>query len=151
MARRESARPWASGLQFLYRGTLAVSPYARGPSSGRNGAAVRPRIFSLMIVGFDHPHLPGSGPMWKACSWCFGLFLGCMGMDTIMGTVRFNFGLVEMSDGFGSFQWSWAFRISEVLLNVEQTAQRSYLRQGQNCFHRQGWRDSIGRSFAFRS
>ena len=92
-----------------------------------------------------------SGPMWKALLMaCFGLFLGCMGMDTIMGTVRFNFGLVEMSDGFGLVPVVMGlFGISEVLLNVEQTAQRSIFETKVRNLLPTGrdWRDSIGAIF----
>jgi len=107
-----------------------------------------PEYFSLMIVGLTILTFLASGPMWKALLMaCFGLFLGCMGMDTIMGTVRFNFGLVEMSDGFGLVPVVMGlFGISEVLLNVEQTAQRSIFETKVRNLLPTGrdWRDSIG-------
>ena len=107
-----------------------------------------PEYFSLMIVGLTILTFLASGPMWKALLMaCFGLFLGCMGMDTIMGTVRFNFGLVEMSDGFGLVPVVMGlFGISEVLLNVEQTAERSIFETKVRNLLPTGedWRDSIG-------
>ena len=107
-----------------------------------------PEYFSLMIVGLTILTFLASGPMWKALLMaCFGLFLGCMGMDTIMGTVRFNFGLVELSDGFGLVPVVMGlFGISEVLLNVEQNQQRSIFETKFKNLLPTGkdWRDSIG-------
>ncbi len=107
-----------------------------------------PEYFSLMIVGLTILTFLASGPMWKALLMaCFGLFLGCMGMDTIMGTVRFNFGLVEMSDGFGLVPVVMGlFGISEVLLNVEQATQRSIFETRVRNLLPTGrdWKDAIG-------
>ncbi len=82
-----------------------------------------PEYFSLMIVGLTILTFLASGPMWKALlTASFGLFLGSMGMDTVMGTTRFTFDIVELSDGIGLVPVVMGlFGISEVLLNVEES------------------------------
>jgi putative tricarboxylic transport membrane protein len=86
-----------------------------------------PEYFSLMILGLTILTFLASGPMWKALLVAaFGLFLGCIGMDTLTGALRFNLGIVELSDGVGIVPVVMGmFGISEVLLNVEQTLERS--------------------------
>ncbi len=107
-----------------------------------------PEYFSLMIVGLTILTFLASGPMWKALLMaCFGLFLGCMGMDSIMGTTRFTFDIPELSDGFGLVPVVMGlFGISEVLLNVEQTLERSIFETKiKNLLPtRKDWRESIG-------
>ena len=107
-----------------------------------------PEYFSLMIVGLTILTFLASGPMWKALLMaCFGLFLGCMGMDSIMGTTRFTFDIVELADGFGLVPVVMGlFGVSEVLLNVEQTLERSIFETKiKNLLPtRKDWRDSIG-------
>ena len=85
-----------------------------------------PEYFSLMILGLTILTFLASGSMWKALLMaCFGLFLGCMGMDSIMGMTRFTFDIAELSDGIGLVPVVMGlFGISEVLLNVEQTLER---------------------------
>ena len=86
-----------------------------------------PEYFSLMIMGLTILTFLASGPMWKALLMAaFGLFLGCVGMDTLMGATRFTFDIVELSDGIGLVPVVMGlFGISEVLLNVEQSMERS--------------------------
>jgi putative tricarboxylic transport membrane protein len=86
-----------------------------------------PEYFSLMIMGLTILTFLASGPMWKALLMAaFGLFLGCVGMDTLMGATRFTFDIVELSDGIGLVPVVMGlFGISEVLLNVEQSIERS--------------------------
>ena len=107
-----------------------------------------PEYFSLMIVGLTILTFLASGPMWKALLMaCFGLFLGCMGMDSIMGTTRFTFDIVELSDGFGLVPVVMGlFGVSEVLLNVEQNLERSIFETKIKNLLPAGkdWRDSIG-------
>jgi putative tricarboxylic transport membrane protein len=107
-----------------------------------------PEYFSLMIVGLTILTFLASGPMWKALLMaCFGLFLGCMGMDTIMGTTRFTLDIVELSEGFGLVPVVMGlFGVSEVLLNVEQTLERSVFETKIKNLLPTGkdWRESIG-------
>src|SRR4030042_2065401 len=80
-----------------------------------------------MIVGLTILTFLASGPMWKALLVAsFGIFLGCIGMDTMIGAWRFTFGIVELGDGIGIVPVAMGlFGISEVLLNVEQSVDRS--------------------------
>jgi putative tricarboxylic transport membrane protein len=65
--------------------------------------------------------------MWKALLMAaFGLFLGSMGMDTMTGATRFTFDVVELTDGVGLVPVVMGlFGVSEVLLNVEQSMDRT--------------------------
>ena len=86
-----------------------------------------PEYFSLMIMGLTILTFLASGPMWKALLMAaFGLFLGCIGMDTMMGATRFTCDIIELSDGIGLVPVVMGlFGISEVMLNVEQSMERS--------------------------
>ncbi len=107
-----------------------------------------PEYFSLMIVGLTILTFLASGPMWKALLMaCFGLFLGSIGVDSIMGTTRFTLGIGELSEGFGLVPVVMGlFGISEVLLNVEEKAKRSIFQTAiKNLLpSRKDWRDSLG-------
>ncbi len=102
-----------------------------------------PEYFSLMIMGLVVVTFLASGPMWKALLMAsFGLFLGCIGMDTITATVRFSGNILELADGIGLVPVVMGlFGISEVMLNVEQTMERSVFRTGlHNLFpNREDW------------
>jgi len=88
-----------------------------------------PEYFSLMIMGLTVLTFVASGPMWKALLMAaFGLFLGCMGMDNMTAAYRFTFDILELSDGVGLVPVVMGlFGISEVMLNVEQSMQRTIL------------------------
>ena len=83
-----------------------------------------------MILGLTILTFLASGPMWKALLMAaFGLFLGCIGMDTMTGTPRFTLDIIELSDGVGLVPVVMGlFGISEVLLNVEQIHGAVHLR-----------------------
>jgi putative tricarboxylic transport membrane protein len=85
-----------------------------------------PEYFSLMILGLTILTFLASGSMWNALLMAsFGLFLGCIGVDPLMGMTRFTFDIVELSDGVGLVPVVMGlFGISEVLLNVEQSMER---------------------------
>jgi putative tricarboxylic transport membrane protein len=86
-----------------------------------------PEYFSLMILGLTVLTFLASGPMWKALLMAsFGLFLGCMGMDNMTAAYRFTFNILELSDGVGLVPVVMGlFGISEVMLNVEQSMDRT--------------------------
>ena len=131
MARRGRAGPalGISAFGSFIAGTLSIlglmlvaPPLARmalkfGP----------PEYFSLMTLGLVILTFLASGPMWKALVMaCLGLFIGCMGMDSITATFRFTFGLLELSDGVGLVPVAMGlFGVSEVLINVEKSIKRS--------------------------
>jgi putative tricarboxylic transport membrane protein len=85
-----------------------------------------PEYFSLMILGLTVLTFLASGSMWNALLMAsFGLFLGTIGLDPLMGIERFTFNIVELSDGVGLVPVIMGlFGISEVLLNVEQSMER---------------------------
>jgi putative tricarboxylic transport membrane protein len=107
-----------------------------------------PEYFSLMIMGLTILTFLASGPMWKALLMAaFGFFLGCIGMDTLMGATRFTFDIIELSDGIGLVPVVMGlFGISEVLLNVEQSMERSIFETKiRNLLPTlKDWTDSIG-------
>jgi len=101
---------------------LAAPPLAR--------MAIRfgpPEYFALILLGLTTVTFLASGPMWKSLLMAaLGLFLGCIGMDAKTGLSRFTFGLIELYDGIGLVPVAMGlFGISEVLLNVEQSIQRT--------------------------
>jgi putative tricarboxylic transport membrane protein len=85
-----------------------------------------PEYFSLMILGLTVLTFLASGSMWNALLMAsFGLFLGSIGLDPLMGIERFTWNIVELSDGVGLVPVVMGlFGISEVLLNVEQSMER---------------------------
>ncbi len=107
-----------------------------------------PEYFSLMILGLTILTFLASGPMWKALLMAaFGLFLGSMGMDNMTGATRFTFDIVELSDGIGLVPVVMGlFGISEVLLNVEQSVERTIFETKiKNLLPTlRDWGDSIG-------
>ena len=106
-----------------------------------------PEYFSLMILGLVILTFLASGPMWKALIMaCIGLFIGCVGMDSITATFRFTFGLLELSDGVGLVPVAMGlFGVSEVLFNVEKSMKRSVFETKiQNLFpSRKDWGESF--------
>lgn len=81
-----------------------------------------PEYFSLMIFGLTILTFLSGGSMWNSLLMAsFGLFLGCVGLDPLVGMTRFTFDIVELSDGIGLVPAVMGlFGIAEVLLNVEQ-------------------------------
>ncbi len=152
MARQGRAGPALGIAAFgsFIAGTLAILGlmFIAPPLSEMALKFGPPEYFSLMIVGLTILTFLASGPMWKALLMaCFGVFLGSIGVDSIMGTTRFTLGIDELSDGFGLVPVVMGlFGISEVLLNVEETAKRSIFETRiQNLLPtRKDWRDSIG-------
>lgn len=107
-----------------------------------------PEYFSLMILGLTIITFLSSGLMAKALlAAAFGVFLGCIGMDPMMGVERFSLGIPELSDGVGLVPVVMGlFGISEVLINVEQPMERSvFVSKIQNILPTlKDWGDSIG-------
>jgi len=76
---------------------------------------------SLVILGLTMLVFLSKGPMWKSLLMAaVGIFLGCVGLDTMAGAERFSFGIIELADGLGIAPVAMGlFGISEVLLNIE--------------------------------
>jgi putative tricarboxylic transport membrane protein len=77
-----------------------------------------PENFALLVmVGY----LAGASMTRGLMMACFGLLLGTVGLDPIMGTQRFTYGLFKLSEGFEFILVAMGlFGIGEVLVNVEQ-------------------------------
>ena len=86
-----------------------------------------PEYFAIMILGMTVLTFLASGPMWKALLMAaFGLFLSTIGMDNVSGIARLSFNIEELLDGIGLVPVVMGlFGISEVMLNVESSMDRS--------------------------
>ena len=86
-----------------------------------------PEYFAIMILGMTVLTFLSSGPMWKALLMAaFGLFLSTIGMDNVSGIARLSFNIEELLDGIGLVPVVMGlFGISEVMLNVESSMDRS--------------------------
>jgi putative tricarboxylic transport membrane protein len=78
--------------------------------------------FALLVLGLTMVGYLAGASMTKGLMMaCLGLLLGTVGLDPIMGTQRFTYGLVKLSDGFEFILVAMGlFGIGEVLTNVEQ-------------------------------
>jgi putative tricarboxylic transport membrane protein len=81
-----------------------------------------PEYFSLMVLGMTLLIYLGSGSILKSLITAgFGIILGCVGQDPILGNPRLTYGIEALWDGIGFVPVIMGlFGISEVLLNVEK-------------------------------
>jgi putative tricarboxylic transport membrane protein len=82
-----------------------------------------PENFALLVLGLTMVGYLAGGSMTKGLMMtCLGLLLGTVGLDPIMGTQRFTYGVFKLSEGFEFILVAMGlFGIGEVLANVEQT------------------------------
>jgi putative tricarboxylic transport membrane protein len=85
-----------------------------------------PEYFTLMVLGLSIMVYLAKGSIINALIMvCFGLILGCIGLDQITGVPRFIYKSITLMDGIGLVQVVIGlFGVSEVLLNVETTFKR---------------------------
>lgn len=85
-----------------------------------------PEYFSLMLLGLMILSYLSSGSMAKAWMMAaLGIFLGTIGQDRMVGTLRFNYNLDVLMDGVGLVPVVMGlFGIGEVLLNIERSMTR---------------------------
>jgi putative tricarboxylic transport membrane protein len=106
-----------------------------------------PEYFSLMLLGIIILIYLASGSILKALMmFVFGILLSTIGMDSISGTQRLTFGLLELSDGIGLIPSIMGlFGVAEVIANVEQEMKRSIIStKVKNLLpNLQDWRDSF--------
>jgi putative tricarboxylic transport membrane protein len=78
--------------------------------------------FSLLLMGIVIIVYMSSGSILKdLLSAMFGLLLGTIGMDSISGTQRLTFGILELTDGIGFIPAVMGlFGVSEIFMNVER-------------------------------
>jgi putative tricarboxylic transport membrane protein len=107
-----------------------------------------PEYFMLMLLGFAVLLVLSRGSFSKSMIMIsLGLFLGMVGQDVVTGEERFTFGLLELTDGISIVTLTMGlFGLSEVLLNLEQLAQRSITRLpiGRLLPNLEDWRQSRG-------
>src|SRR5437870_11339458 len=82
-----------------------------------------PENFSLLVLGLMMVGYLAGASMTKGLMMaCLGLLLGTVGLDPIMGSQRFTYGIFKLSEGFEFILVAMGlFGIGEVLVNVEQT------------------------------
>jgi putative tricarboxylic transport membrane protein len=82
-----------------------------------------PENFALLVLGLTMVGYLAGASMTKGLMMaCLGLLLGTIGLDPIMGTPRFTYGVFKLSEGFEFILVAMGlFGIGEVLVNVEQT------------------------------
>jgi putative tricarboxylic transport membrane protein len=85
-----------------------------------------PEYFGLMVLGLTIVTYLVRGSVLRALQMAvLGIFLSSVGMDVMIGTPRFTFGIIDLADGIGLVPLVMGvFGISEVLLNVEQNLSR---------------------------
>ncbi len=85
-----------------------------------------PEYFSLMLLGLMVLSYLSSGSMMKAWTMAaLGLFIGTIGQDRMVGTLRFTYNLDVLMDGVGLVPVVMGlFGVAEVLLNIEQSVTR---------------------------
>lgn len=85
-----------------------------------------PEYFSLMCLGMVVLTFLTSASMIQSLMMaCFGIIIGTVGTDTVSGSTRFTFGIMELMDGVGLVPLVMGlFGISEILLNLEQKINR---------------------------
>ncbi len=85
-----------------------------------------PEYFALMCLGMVVLTFLSSTSMVQALMMaCFGILVGTVGTDTVSGTARFSFGIIELMDGVGLVPVVMGlFGISEMLLNIETKIDR---------------------------
>ena len=81
-----------------------------------------PEYFGLTLLGVLILIYLASSSILKALMMAvFGLLLGTIGMDSISGTQRLTFGIIELSDGVGLIPVIMGvFGVAEVITNVEE-------------------------------
>ena len=85
-----------------------------------------PEYFSLLSMGLVVLSFLTSTSMIQSLMMaCFGIIIGTVGIDTVSGSTRFTFGIMELMDGVGLVPLVMGlFGISEILLNLEQKIDR---------------------------
>src|SRR5512136_884010 len=91
-----------------------------------------PEYFALMCLGMVVLTFLSSTSMIQALMMaCFGILIGTVGTDTVSGTARFSFGIIELMDGVGLVPVVMGlFGVSEMLLNIETKIDREIFKTG---------------------
>jgi putative tricarboxylic transport membrane protein len=151
MARRGRAGPALGIAAFgsFIAGTFSVIALTFvGPPLARIALKFGPpEYFSLMILGFMILSYLSGGSVLKALMMAaLGIFLGTIGQDRMVGTLRFTYGLDVLMDGVGLVPVVMGlFGISEVLINIEKSMKQEIFKtQIKNLLpNRRDWADSF--------
>lgn len=108
-----------------------------------------PEYFSLLCLGLIILiHLTGGSVIKGALMGLLGLSLSFIGLDTMTGVPRFNFGMVELMGGIGIIPLIMGlFGIAEVLVNIEMGEDQGQIIKTdlKGLFPSlKDWKDSIG-------
>jgi putative tricarboxylic transport membrane protein len=99
-------------------------------------------VLGLMMVGY----LAGASMTKGLMMACVGLLLGMVGLDPVMGTPRFTYGVFKLSEGFEFILVAMGlFGIGEILVNVEQTIKAEIFQSKIRGLlpNREEWRTSL--------
>jgi len=90
-----------------------------------------PEYFSLMLLALTIVTYLARGSMLKAIIMAIlGICLAQIGMDTMSGSTRFTFGLIDLEDGLGIIPVCMGlFGVSEILTNLEITMDVSVFKE----------------------
>jgi len=106
-----------------------------------------PEYFSLICLGLVMVSFLGTGSMLKSMMMAaFGLFLGTIGQDIMVGKEKFTFGLEILVDGIGIVPVLMGlFGIAEIISNIEEgVTQDVFKAKISNLLPNvKDWRDSI--------
>src|SRR5512134_3631496 len=107
-----------------------------------------PEHFALLVLGLLVLAYMTSGPITRSLTMAaLGLLLGMVGMDTMTGLFRFEFGLAELGDGIGIVPVAVGlFGISEILLSAGRATKVEIRapRLRELMPNREEWRRSAG-------
>ncbi len=109
-----------------------------------------PEYFALAFLGLTRvTALAGKSMIKGLITGVFGLLIASVGIDAISGAARFTYGNIYLLDGIGFIGVAVGlFAVSEVLENIEQPAERVFLRTKLTFSNLlpnlQDWKDSFG-------
>jgi len=108
-----------------------------------------PEYFTLMVLGLSIMVYLARGSIINALIMvCFGLILGTIGLDPMVGVPRFVYRMNTLMDGVGLVQVVIGlFGVSEVLINVERSFKQEEIFETKIkglLPNREDWRRSIG-------
>jgi len=110
-----------------------------------------PEYFSLIVAGLTILSFLASGSLWKSLLMAaLGIFISIIGVDSMTGTARYTFGIIELMDGVGFVPVVMGlFGIGEVLINLEQEMTRSIFKTEIKGLlpTLRDWADSLGPIF----
>jgi putative tricarboxylic transport membrane protein len=134
MARKGRAGPalGISAISSFIAATLSIigMTFLSYPLAGIALKFGPPEYFCLMILALIILTYLAQGPILKALIMAVvGLLLSYIGTDIVTGSMRFTFGILDLSDGIGLVPLVMGlFGVSEVLINIEQTLSQDILK-----------------------